>query len=547
MKKKSTNFERIFRSVGFFLIVTLLLAGCGKDNGAIEYEFLGENEDAAGYAQGCITFSGKKPGIYGLYWSDDTGALADYYEITQIEITDEIKVGSITLEENTAIVPGATKVIAVSEEYEEKTVKNAAALYEIPKEKQSKYQNEDALYTFNSYSDIHIDEEKWGEVPAYWWMYSEQHWADALDYATKMNVDFIISSGDQITNAKQKNTAKEWKAYEYILAASDYVNPIYESSGNHEVRQAGMVEEGLYDFIIATGLDSKSKTIKEEKPYYAITEEKTGDLFIFMALEGGYKPAKNDEFSDEQLDWVEGLLKENYGTKINIYLIQHANISGYGPGDDAEEPYYEGSMNPELPSAQRFINILNTYKDIIWISGHTHETYALGYNYTNNQGTSCHMIHNSSVGNPTHIEDGELDYTFHAELSQGYYVQVFEDAIIFNGANLCDEKIYPLYTYVIEGSTQKRNETEKTYRTDWSVTIDKIRSIQANAKSCLGVYYEFSSYNSYQNLKKAYYQYKDADIENMTDEELSVIYDALGKGIKSLCEQAESINQFAGR
>ncbi len=547
MKKKHTNLKKSFRSVGLFLICMLLLAGCGKENGVIEYEYLGENADEAGYAQGCITFSVQKPGSYGLYWSDDTGALADYYEITQIEITDEIKEGSVTLEENTAIVPGATKVIAVSDEFEEKTVKNAVVLYEIPKEKQSKYQNEDALYTFNSYSDIHIDEEKWGEVPAYWWMYSEQHWADALDYATKMNVDFIISSGDQITNAKQKNTAKEWKAYEYILAASDYVNPIYESSGNHEVRQAGMVEEGLYDFIIATGLDSKSKTIKEEKPYYAITEEKTGDLFIFMALEGGYKPAKNDEFSDEQLDFVEGLLKENYGTGINIYLIQHANISGYGPGDDTEEPYYEGSMNPELLSAQRFINILNTYKDIIWISGHTHETYALGYNYTNNQGTSCHMIHNSSVGNPTHIEDGELDYTFHAELSQGYYVQVFEDAIIFNGANLCDEKIYPLYTYVIEGSTQKRNETEKTYRTDWSVTIDKIRSIQANAKSCLGVYYEFSSYNSYQNLKKAYYQYKDADIENMTDEELSVIYDALGKGIKSLCEQAESINQFAGR
>ena len=321
---------------------SMFLIGCTGEKGTINYEFSGTDTEKAGYAEGTITFKAKEAGTYNLYWSDDIGALEGYYEIAQMELEEDVD-AEISFEAHTAIPADATKIIAVRVSQDapiNTTVKEAVAAFDIPKEKQLGYKSADALYTFNSYSDIHIDEEKWGETPAYWWEYSEQHWADALDYATKMDTDFIIATGDQVTNATYKYMAKEWQSYQYILASSDYVNPVYESGGNHEIRQAGLEEEGLADFIFATGLDSTKKTIKEFKPYYSITEPKTGDLFIFMALEGGYKPAKEDEFSKEQLDWVKGLLKENYGTGINIYLIQHANIGGYGPGDDVENPYY---------------------------------------------------------------------------------------------------------------------------------------------------------------------------------------------------------------
>ena len=77
--------------------------------------------------------------------------------------------------------------------------------------------------------------------------------------------------------------------------------------------------------------------------------------------------------------------------------------------------------------------------------------------------------------------------------------------------------------------------------TDWSVTAGKVRSVRDNAKSVLGMYYEYSSYDKYQNLKKSYYKYKDANVYEMTDEELSAMYDELGKRIRSLCELVESI------
>lgn len=539
--------NRIIKFVTLFSIAfagSIFVWGCGQDKGNIIYEFTGNNANKAGYAEGTVTFDAKEAGTYSLYWSDDTGALEGYYEITKVDITNEGNCEEIVFAPNTAIPADATKIIAVMDT-EETTVKEAVAVYDIPVEKQLGYTSEDAIYTFNSYSDIHIDQEKWGEVPAYWWEFSEQHFAQALDFSAKKNVDFIITSGDQVTNATYKNMEKEWKAYQYILSVSDYANPIYEAPGNHEIRQAGLEEEGLADFIFATGLDSAKKTIKEMKPYYSITEPNSGDLFIFMALEGGYKPAKDDEFSEEQLQWVEGLIKENYNKGINIYIIQHANIGGYGPGDDLENPYYEGGMDTTLTSNARFRAILEEYKDIIWISGHTHEAYELGYNYTNNDGSSCHMIHNSSVGNPTYITDGEIDYSFNENISQGYFVEVFEETILFNGANLCDGKIYPQYCYIIDGHTTAKEVAEKTYRTDWSMTAGKARSVQANAKSVLGVYYEYSSYDTYQRLKKSYYKYVDADVNAMTNEELSAMYDELGKGIKSLCELVEGVELVA--
>lgn len=531
-------------SLGMIYVSCFLLIGCSTKKGTITYDFTGNDATKAGYAEGTVTFEIKEIGTYNLYWSDDIGALEGYYEIQEVDITEEHTKSDFAFGYHTAIPAEATKIIAVKAGAEA-TVDKAVAVYDIPVEKQLGYKSSEALYTFNSYSDIHIDEEKWGEVPAYWWEFSEQHWAQALEYSAKMNVDFIVTSGDQVTNANYRNMEKEWKSYQYILSASNYVNPIYEASGNHEIRQAGLEEEGILDFIFATGLDSKKKTIKEVKPYYSITEPKTGDLFIFMALEGGYKPAKEEEFTREQIDWIKGLLKENYGKGINIYLIQHANISGYGPGDDIENPYYEGGMDTTLTTNAEFKSLLEEYKDIIWISGHTHEAYELGYNYTNNNGNACHMIHNSSVGNPTYVTDGEIDYSFNENASQGYWVEVFDKAIVFSGANLCEQKIYPAYCYIIDGDTAKEEVEEKTYRTDWDMTSGKARSVQANAKSVLGIYYEYSSYDTYQRLKKSYYKYVDADVENMTNEELSAMYDELGKGIQSMCELVEGIEIIA--
>lgn len=512
---------------------------------SLSYEFTGDDAGTAGYAEGTLSLTSSEAATYQLYWSDDNGALNGYYEIASLDVAAGGK-AEFNFEYHTAIPADATKVIAVNaataSEYP--TVADAAAVFDIPAEKQLAFASSDALYTFNSYSDIHIDEEHFGETPAYWWEYSEDHWANALDYALELGTDFIVATGDQVTNANLDNLDKEWQAYQLILSQSDYVNPVYESGGNHEVRQDGAVEEELQAFITGSGLDSSLDTLSLGKSYYSFTEPKTGDLFIFMSLEGGYRPAQYDEFTEEQLDWVEALLEENYGNGKNIYLIQHALISGYGPGDDLETPYYGGSMNAELDTAQRFISLLEKYPNMVWISGHSHEDFALGYNYTDNNGTACSMIHNPSVSNPTHVTDGAIDYTFYENMSQGYFVQTFESAILFNGANLCDHKIYPAYSYIIDGSTSlnEQAEEETIIYTDVEVTDATLRSVLANVNTVLGVYYEYSSYDQYQTLKKYYYQYKDVDTTAMSEDEILTAYSQLRLSIAYLHQVVEFTN-----
>lgn len=505
------------------------------------YEFTGNDAGKAGYAEGNLYLFTPDDATYNLYWSNETGALENYYPITSLK-AGAGQTAMFQFGYHTAIPADATKVIAVDASViGYPTVSGAAAVFDIPVNKRLGYTSAEALYTFNSFSDIHIDEEHFGETPAYWWEYSEAHWAQALAYATNLGVDFIVSSGDQVTNAKLANLDKEWQAYQLILSQSDYVNPIYESGGNHEVRQDDDVPYELQMFINGSGLDGSMDTMAAAKPYYSVTEPRTGDLFIFMALEGGYRPAKYDEFTTEQLDWVEGLLRENYGKGKNIYLVQHALIKGYGPGDDLETPYYGGAIDPTLPSAQRFISLLETYPDIVWISGHSHEDFVLGYNFTDNNGSACSMIHNPSVGNPTHVTDGALDYAFDENLSQGYYVQAFETAIVFNGANICDQKIYPVYTYIIDGKTsmEKQESQPVTLEKDVEVTAGTLRSVLSNVNTVLGIYYEFSSYDQYQALKKCYYQYKDADVSAMSETERLTAYSRLKASISELYQVAE--------
>ncbi len=98
---------------------------------------------------------------------------------------DAGKTESFSFGYHTAIPADATKVIAVNASLTDyPSVETAAAVFDIPAGKRLGYSSGDALYTFNSFSDIHIDEEHFGDTPAYWWEYSENHWAQALSYAT---------------------------------------------------------------------------------------------------------------------------------------------------------------------------------------------------------------------------------------------------------------------------------------------------------------------------------------------------------------------------
>lgn len=470
--------------LSLILVVVMLISAVpfavSAQTNELTYTFSGTNADDAGYAEGTITFTAETDGTYYIYWADDEKALEKFFEIASFTLTAG-ESGSFKFSEQVAIPADAECVIVTTQSCcDTATVASAIAKVDIPDAKKLVDSSSQRQYRYAALSDIHIDVQH--GTSAGYYEYSTAHWENTLKDCVDREVDFIISAGDQVTNAQ--GPALEWLTYQQILAESDYVNPIYEADGNHEPR--GTVNAGCdeacanEEYSLGTGLDKDATSIVEGKDYYEVTEPNTGDHFIFMS-EVNAHPGENDNFSTEQLDWLEGLLAKYKGDGKKIFLIQHALLQGYGAGDDVDDPGYQGGIRmahaetgEEFPNNQRFKAILEANKEIIWYSGHTHLDLVENKNYSSENGASCHMVHIPSACNTTRftrdangykVLGSSTDYTFYDDATQGYFVDVFEDATVLYGTNLYYNKVYPAYTYLIEeGEPETRPTQEPTIR-----------------------------------------------------------------------------------
>ncbi len=423
----------------------------------ISYSFA---KNTAGYAEGTITLSGGN-GTYYLFWADDTDALEGYKPISVLNVSSGS--GTVKMPAQTVIPPDATKIAAflsrtdISGNTTILRVSDAEAVYDIPQSRQLGFNSDDALYTFGAISDPQLANDSYGSNS---YPHDENHLLNTLNTLASRNVDFIVSSGDTVNDQNGKQTyAAEYKAYQKILADSFYSKPIYEALGNHDVGTVWDKNGNYYNdnapFIKATGLDSKAETINAGKPYFEVTEPVTGDHFIFMALEGGFYTNKGTQFSTAQLDWLEGLLMKYSTDGKNIFIIEHANIEGWGSGDKLTAPYYyDLGLKKSNPDIQRFIRLMETYKECVIITGHTHLELSAQYNYSDNNGTSAVMMHNSAVGGVRRLVNGSVDRSPVAGLSEGYLVEVYEDCILFNGMNTSSDRIMPLCSYIIPFDTE---------------------------------------------------------------------------------------------
>ena len=428
----------------------------------INYTFSGSNAADRGFAEGTITLSGGS-GTTSLYWADNNKAL-DYFE----PIATFNGSGSYTMPTYTAIPPKATKIIACTGS--DHTVAKAAAVYNIPANKALAKTDKDVLYSFASYSDFHME----ADVAAYsgWsqkYPYDEQHLRAAFKTAADRKVDFMITTGDHVNNQRNDNNsgnnnfyAYEWNRYLKILSESDYTGPIYEAIGNHELwnyetdtnKRPRDWKSGSRYFVAITGLDSTKNTINSDKAYYEITEPTTGDHFLFMALEGGFYTDANDEFSDAQLSWLEGKLNAYKNDGKNTFILEHANFNKWGAGDQIDRPIYDIPLKDTNQATVKLKKILCDHPEAVIITGHTHFKYSLQLNYSNNNKTSATMLHNSSIGGvrdiknrTTRVNDKSLENT------EGFIVEVYDNATVFYGVNVHSNVTFPSATYIVPQNT----------------------------------------------------------------------------------------------
>lgn len=320
--------------------------------------------------------------------------------------------------------------------------------------------NDEKHYRFAALADIHIDLENGGQNT--YFIYAEENFSRALEIIRERNCDYIISAGDQVTNAS--GAKEEWRRYREIIDRSGYTGQIFEAMGNHETRYAKYggctVADCQREFIRCTRLAEKPVRRPEGKTYYAYTEPMFGDMFLFLSLENGVNTNEIDNFSDEQMDWAEELLGRCIKEDRRVFLIQHAPLLGFGADDDERDPAYEGSIRltdkigRPFPNNRRFFRLITSYKNVIWLSGHTHVDLRDNVNYSTGNGRACHMIHLPCLAGTTRLtydENGRraLDRTFHRHNAQGTIADVYENRVVFSGIDFFNDTTYPEYTYTV--------------------------------------------------------------------------------------------------
>lgn len=313
-------------------------------------------------------------------------------------------------------------------------------------------------YRFAVLSDIHMDLEDGGKK--IYFINAEKNFKRALEVINNLGCDFIISAGDQVTNAT--GATEEWRLYRELIESSGYRGQVFSALGNHELRFAKYggcsIADCHREFIDFTGLAGMPVIRPSGKTYYAYIEPIFGDVFIFMSLEIGADTNLIDNFSDEQMDWAEELLYRYSREDRRIFLIQHAPIYGFGAGDDTSTPAYEGSIHLSgddgsiFKNNRRFYELVKRYEDVIWLSGHTHVDLQEGVNYSHDG--SCHALHIPSLAGGTRMKtdaDGKryLDRKFYDDAAQGYIAEADADKVVFRGIDFLSGKMYPLYTYTI--------------------------------------------------------------------------------------------------
>ncbi|MBQ1689419.1 MAG: starch-binding protein, partial [Lachnospiraceae bacterium] len=480
----------------------------------ITYTFEGNEKDKAGYAQGTICVSATTDGCYHLFWADDTKALKDYYEINS-KLKDEltsrlggksfegrgfiVKSGqkaTFTFDPHTAIPADATKIIAVTDT-EHTNVSDAVAVFDIPKEKQLKTASGNLLYRFNSYSDIHISSGSW-------WSKSKDRCKSALDYAAAKGSTFINISGDISTTPKED----EWKFFRDKVKNSSFKGNIWECTGNHELKDAAG-KKWFIDYALKTDSDYSvdgNSTYVKDKAYYYKVEKNSGDVFIYLALENKDATSEN-VFSQTQMDWFQSVIDKYYESGVNIFVSEHAPYQNWSIGEFkyGNKLYHEHLQ--DKGNTKTFINILKKYKNLIWMNGHTHQDFCIATNYSNENGTACNMIHNPGCGGTTYgynksAEDkisNASEQQYHSPEqavkgkkdgagyhSQGYYVETYENEIIYHGSDIDKGKIYPEYCYIMEGSRSAGSTPVVTSQPD-----NTSSPVEAKQR----IYFDNSSYN----------------------------------------------------
>lgn len=424
---------RIFKDSGYEMIksveITVEPAGLSGNLKSIEYELDNKTD---GFANGTVTVKTEASAAgmdCVMFWADKDGKpLDEYTSLPKFMITGEETVR--VMYDYTIIPEGAEKLVAYLSAGSMLSKDFVSA--DLPEGSTYKL-TDDYNVEFQMLSDIHITQDgAGGDVKL-----ANTHFKQMLNDVKANSPDSIgIFVNGDIANSGHKNEyEKMYSMYSEAIAAGGSLPEIHMAIGNHDWMQGN--PDGQFQKYVAKFNTSLAK--QPEKVYY---DEKVGGYnFIYL---GGESGGTHASLSSDQLRWLDKRLseitKENSHKPVFILLHQplYNTVAGSLPGQG-----WHGVNNE-----QALKDILKKYDQAIIFGGHSHWELESEKNMYPADDTMCTAVNTASVGylwSSYNITGGEFE-----EGSQGYYVRVYDDKVVFLGREFEQSKWVPSGMFVVQ-------------------------------------------------------------------------------------------------
>lgn len=428
-----------------------------KINGEIVFQFDGTTITLT-FTDKIIKAVSDKDGSYDFYYANDNGIISDYDKIVSFDLKANVT-SSYTYLNSFNIAPYDANEIVVCKSGTTKVLSSSS----LPSQflfDNSTYGNK--LYSFGALSDVHIDGDGTDEASA------SSDFARALNFFNS-NSSLVGISGDICCEGGYS----ELSLFKYLVDANATI-PVYASRGNHDCRYS------ISDFETYTG-----GSLYFEQSYQ-------NDKFIFLGMNA--ENYGDSCFTTEELDWLETKL-ESYKNQ-RVFLFFHVFMPNTCGNINSLYPW--SGLNTSSSIVSRFVTMMTKYKNVIYFSGHSHLEFACQRFGANanifSDGSTCHRVHIPSCAAPRKNDTGTSSsntYQYDAG-SQGYLVDVYENAIVLRGRDFAKGKYLPIANYCLDTTIINIEESTNLFKTS-AILYSRSGSQYASGKDRGGVVYTYET------------------------------------------------------
>lgn len=275
------------------------------------------------------------------------------------------------------------------------------------------------LYKFGLLSDIHLDGD--GTDTSY----SLTDFQKELEYFDSNYVDFIAITGDLTYDGR----IEDFQAYQNLVNQYASGKTILAARGNHDTY---------------TDISNWNTYVDSNGLNYEF--EHSGDKFLVLGLNA--EDFSGNFITDEQMTWL--ITKLNTYRNQRCFLLFHVFVD---PCGNVNSLYPYSTLSGT--KGNKFKELMTHFKNLIFISGHSHLDYRLQkYGETANimsDGTTCHRIHTPSGSKPRQNDTGtsSSDTYSYNQGCEGAIVEVYENGLIINGRDFEINKNLPIASYAM--------------------------------------------------------------------------------------------------